>query len=142
MPNHRKDYDKAVELYENGMSIADIANIYKMSRQSMHKILKRRGCNFRTNLNYGADNHFYRGGITPKRRASDITEKAILRKKLIPQPCEVCNEFGYMKDGRRNVQAHHDNYNYPLKVRWLCQFHHHEWHKTNKPIKAETYAYN
>lgn len=39
-----------------------------------------------------------------------------------------------MSDGRALVQAHHDDYNHPLTVRWLCQPCHYEWHKHNRAI--------
>jgi hypothetical protein len=41
-------------------------------------------------------------------------------KHLDRQPCEICGE---------KAEAHHDNYDKPLEVRWLCFFHHREWHK-------------
>lgn len=40
--------------------------------------------------------------------------------RLVKQPCEVC--------GIKKVHAHHDNYDKPLSVRWLCKFHHNEVH--------------
>lgn len=62
-------------------------------------------------------------------KARSITNHAIRDSKLIPQPCEVC--------GGEKVQAHHDDYNCPLKVRWLCVKCHNEWHINNKPIRVE-----
>ena len=53
------------------------------------------------------------------------TRKAIsvgLIKKLL---CEICGS---------KAEAHHDDYNFSLSVRWLCRNHHSEWHKNNKPI--------
>ena len=38
-------------------------------------------------------------------------------------PCEVCNEL--------RVVAHHDDYDKPLNIRWLCYAHHSQWHVEN-----------
>ena len=51
---------------------------------------------------------------------------AIARGKVHKQPCEIC--------GMEPAEAHHDDYNNPLKVRWLCKKHHVEWHRNNEPI--------
>lgn len=50
---------------------------------------------------------------------------AIHNGRMTKQPCEVC--------GAEPAEAHHDDYNKPLEVRWLCDKHHKEWHKYNKP---------
>ena len=44
------------------------------------------------------------------------------RGLLIPQPCEVpgCS---------RTPQMHHDDYDKPLEVRWICLRHHKSWHR-------------
>lgn len=131
-------YDNAVNLYESGMSIQDCADFYEISRQAMHKILSRRGCKFRDNLKYGEDNHFHRGcmpDLGKKDRAHNLVEKAIKRGALInPHVCSSCGSSGQFKDGRSSIQAHHDDYDKPLEVRWLCQKCHHEWHKNNKAL--------
>jgi len=36
--------------------------------------------------------------------------------KLTPQPCEVC--------GDPETEKHHEDYDFPLDVRWLCHEHH------------------
>jgi hypothetical protein len=131
-------YDNAVALYESGMSIADCAIFYEISRQAMHKILQRRGCVFRDNLKYGDDNHFYRGCMpdkTKKERVHDIIEKAIKRGIINnPHVCSKCGDTGVFKDGRSSIQAHHYDYDKPLEVEWLCQKCHHQWHIINKSI--------
>ena len=42
--------------------------------------------------------------------------KALYRGDLIRQPCEVC--------GNPKTDAHHPNYDEPLRVDWLCRLHH------------------
>lgn len=41
--------------------------------------------------------------------------------ELVKLPCEIC--------GNTKSQAHHENYDQPLSVKWLCQKHHSEVHK-------------
>lgn len=43
-----------------------------------------------------------------------------------PEPCESC--------GQSATDRHHDNYNKPLEIRWLCAPCHREWHKINKTV--------
>jgi hypothetical protein len=118
-------YDKAKELYESGLSIAEVADYFQVSRQAMHKILLRRNCVMRPQKKDGEENHFFRGGARHDKRASYLVERAVSKGILIPQSCEICH-------GTDNVQAHHDDYSKPLEVRWLCKKHHHEWHTKNK----------
>lgn len=61
-----------------------------------------------------------------KDRARDKVYYAIRCGKLTRKPCENCGEV--------KSEAHHDNYNKPLEVRWLCRKCHADWHKNNKPI--------
>lgn len=51
--------------------------------------------------------------VSSHKRAGNITET----------PCEVC--------GNVKVEAHHDDYDYPLNIRWLCSPHHKQWHAKN-----------
>lgn len=56
-----------------------------------------------------------------KRKAHNIVSNAIRSGKLFKEPCEICR--------KEPVHAHHDDYAKPLNIRWLCTFHHSEWHK-------------
>lgn len=55
-----------------------------------------------------------------KRKAHFIVSNAIRDKKLFKQPCAVC--------GKKEVEAHHNDYSNPLDVIWLCQKHHKQVH--------------
>lgn len=123
-------------MYERGLSVGDIAIAFGVSRQSMWKCLYRRGVSFRSQLRFKADNHFYRGGAV--RNIKWVAQKAIRRGVLIVGPCEVCGLQPYSSNGRQRIHAHHDDYNKPLSVRWLCKTHHDEWHKHNRPIPRLT----
>lgn len=52
------------------------------------------------------------------------THNLIKHKKLIKQPCIICNS--------KVVQAHHLDYNKPEVVVWICRKHHEELHKKLK----------
>ena len=126
---------ECVKLYDAGMSIGEIAGYYSISRQGMWDLLRRRTV-MRPQKRVGKNNHFHRA-TSADDHAQNMAEYAIRKGVLTPAPCEVCGENGVMSDGRRIVQAHHDDYNRPLDVRWLCQKHHHEWHKNNTPCGLE-----
>ena len=60
---------------------------------------------------------------TIKRACHILVSNHIRDLKIIKLPCEIC--------GSDKVNAHHDDYAHPLKIRWLCDIHHTEWHKVN-----------
>jgi hypothetical protein len=55
------------------------------------------------------------------KRAQEKLQYAVRKGKIKRKPCEVCNS-------KIQIEAHHDDYSKPLKVRWLCQKHHNELH--------------
>lgn len=55
-----------------------------------------------------------------KRYAHEQVAYALRIGKIIKQVCEIC--------GSEKSVAHHDDYDKPLEVRWLCQGHHKQWH--------------
>ena len=61
-----------------------------------------------------------------KRWAHVATASAIRRGLIHPQPCEVC--------GSPQSEAHHDDYQRPMAVRWFCRGHHKAEHRR---LKAE-----
>lgn len=49
-------------------------------------------------------------------RSRAILRAALARGTILREPCEVCESL--------IVESHHDDYSFPLHVRWLCHKHH------------------
>ena len=63
----------------------------------------------------------------PEKYAAHVAVgNAIKYGALVRLPCEVCGD---------KAEAHHDDYEKPLDVRWLCRKHHMELHR-KYPIAA------
>lgn len=137
MPNRKKNYPAAVQLYQDGLSVQDVAEFYGITRQSMWVWLKRRDVEMRPKIRNGMDNQFHRGGTRSSKQANHLVEKAI-KKGLIerPQICQECGNHCVPANGRPQIEAHHDDYNHPLTVRWLCRKCHYNWHQTNQAIQV------
>lgn len=128
---------ECVAMYERGLSLQAVADYFGVSRQGMWDLLRRR-TTMRPQKKFGADNHFYRGGARADEEAHNLVETAIEQGVLVRgTACEACGKSGTMRDGRTVVQAHHDDYNKPLSVRWLCQPCHHTWHAPNTAREKE-----
>lgn len=83
---------------------------------------------FRKELLPKEEQNAYGTGFSEKERkirakARSIWNHYVRDKHIIRQPCEICGE---------KAEAHHDDYNKPLEVRWLCFKHHREWHKIHE----------
>lgn len=64
----------------------------------------------------------YRAKYPNKYKAHSMVNNAVRSGKIKKENCEECGEKGH---------AHHDDYQYPLTVRWLCPSHHKQWHAEN-----------
>lgn len=62
----------------------------------------------------------YRKANPKKYKAHCVVNNAVRDGRLKQCPCELC--------GSEKSVAHHDDYDLPLSVRWLCQAHHKQWH--------------
>lgn len=59
-----------------------------------------------------------------RKAARNATQGALRRGALVRQACEVC--------GSDSAEAHHDDYDRPLDVRWLCRAHHAAHHNAER----------
>lgn len=65
----------------------------------------------------------YRSTYPKKYAAHAEVSNAVKDGRIVPKTTCDC--------GATKVVAHHDDYDYPLQVRWLCQGCHVQWHKQN-----------
>ncbi len=68
-------------------------------------------------------NREYRTRYPKKYKAQTMVGNHLRAGNLHKESCEVCGIDGAV--------AHHDDYDKPLNVRWLCQAHHKQWHSEN-----------
>lgn len=129
--------EECVRMYEAGLACGPIGEWAGVSRQAMWDLLRRRTEMRPRRPRRGKKNHLWRGTkadrVAHRLVAAALGVGALFR----PSGCESCGESGRMKDGRSCIQAHHDDYNKPLEVRWLCQRCHWRWHKENKAIEKK-----
>ncbi|MCF6112391.1 hypothetical protein [Mesorhizobium muleiense] len=61
----------------------------------------------------------------PKELWAHSALRSALRKGLVVRgKCEVC--------GAENTDGHHDDYDRPMVVRWLCRLHHRHVHMKDR----------
>lgn len=110
---YREDNSKLIAEYSKLPHILAIRRAYKKTeagKRSQHISSKKTHARYPNSVN--AQNKFNR---------------AIFSGKIIrPTFCEGCDIIC-------NPDGHHDDYNRPLDIRWLCKTCHIEWHKSNTP---------
>ena len=117
----RKNYRENIDHYKS----------YEKARAGLDHRVKARDDyaktdNGRTKLNESSKAWAVRNPI--KRMASFIVGNAVRDGKLFkPSNCESCGS------APNRLHGHHDDYAFPLVVRWLCPGCHSKWHKENGP---------
>lgn len=64
-----------------------------------------------------------------KIKVYEITHKAVRDGVLSKLPCEICGDI--------EIEFHHEDYDRPLKVNWLCKKHHMERHRAINDLKRQ-----
>lgn len=116
-------------MYESGLSSGEIASKFGVSDTTIFKKLDATGTP-RRHIK-GQTSPLYRGGPRHHKETISLANQAI-RKGLLTRPkkCESCGT-----SPRTGIQAHHDDYNKPLEVRWFCIKCHKKWHRENVAVK-------
>jgi len=65
----------------------------------------------------------YRKNNPERVRAWEVVNRHLREGRLVRQPCRVC--------GSKKTEGHHESYDKPLEVDWLCRRHHMEHHRNH-----------
>lgn len=112
-------------------AICDYCGVVYSIKKSAYEKRKRHFCSRACYSRYRAEvlpkeeQHAYGTGHTEEERRKRAKARSTFNhymrdNHLERQPCEICGG---------PAEAHHDDYDKPLEVRWLCFEHHREWHK-------------
>lgn len=87
-------------------------------------------CSSHDNNLKGSAHPQWEGGTNApeKLHARQAFRRAINNGEIIRQPCLIC--------GEPNAEGHHENYDKPFEVKWLCRKHHAEHHARNRNNKG------
>jgi transposase-like protein len=124
---------ECIVMYNKGIAIRPIASHFNVSRNAVWELLSRR-ITLRANntTRSGSNSSLYRGGSRSNHNVYNLLNSAIAKGILIKKNvCETCGDKPRLS---RRLLSHHDDYNKPLKVRWLCPSCHYTWHATNNAI--------
>ena len=108
----------AIDMLKRGLSAQIIGDYFGVSRQRISALV------YETDLEKSL---CPKPKLNHRGKVYGLVYKALKSGALVQLPCEICNSW--------ESHAHHDDYNKPLDVRWLCLEHHWEWHRNNKAIE-------
>lgn len=117
----------AIQAYrEWKWSLDRIASVMHVYHAQVRTVLIDNGVEMRKHL--GGERH----DVDAIREVNDAIRRGDLRRGN----CEQCQAPAW-KQGKVNVIAHHDDYNFPLVVRWLCHRCHRAWHQQNMAVEKK-----
>ena len=90
----------------------------KIYRKKNKDKIKLYALEYRKNNKKKTNAHNLLPHIRFKNKARKALQHYIATGKIVRQPCEVC--------GEKKSEAHHEDYNKPFDVIWLCKKHHTE----------------
>jgi hypothetical protein len=99
---------------------------YRKNIQNYNKYEEERSKNIDRILNRRRRNRLYALRNPDKKRSQAILRGAVIRGLILkPNICSVCNNVN------ERLQAHHQNYEKPLEVIWLCGKCHRSIHQNS-----------
>lgn len=125
--------DAVAKLYSEGRSIASLVKEFGICEKSVKQLMRSRGVHIRPHVQIPKKIRKHPKSLKPvhERWATKQVELAERRGEIVRAgACSECFRVG-------KVHAHHDDYNFPLAVRWLCPKCHKTWHSLNIPVPSD-----
>lgn len=131
----KEQIEQAAAMYNSGIGGETIALHFGVTRQTIYYHLKKRNIERRECRWAGEENPLWRGG-SPADSKMKYVALAAVKAGFLERPavCQACGRPSRGRGGKNNLHAHHDDYNQPLTVRWLCLSCDIEWHRSNEPV--------
>lgn len=111
------DHSDIIKKYSSRPESKELIKAYLKSKD---------GKRSRAEINHRTNNK-YPNSLKSTRAVTSAIKSGKLTR---PNKCEEC-------PSATNIQAHHDDYNKPLDVRWLCIKCHRLWHKSNNALNRK-----
>lgn len=92
---------------------------YQKEKNKLRRKSRRYGKRFPAKIK--AHNDLYRQTHKVEKASHNLVNNAIRAGRLNRRPCEICGSVEL-------IHAHHEDYNEPLVIRWLCASHHKQLH--------------
>lgn len=130
---HEGQCKRCITAWSRAYRIANAERVYKLKRERVKELNQKRTEKEKAILRekdrlrrrkYVERVKRWKKANRHKLRAYKKVENALANGTLMKESCEVCSAA--------RVHAHHDDYDKPLEVRWLCQPHHAEIHRKYK----------
>lgn len=119
----------AIDAYKAGESLTRVSKNFKCCRSTLRDRIKEKGLRItphhRNSIRTGPKNNMWADGRRYHQPAVAAVGRAI-KSGILQRPTE-CSRCG----SQVPLHAHHDDYNKPLDVRWLCFKCHYAWHREN-----------
>lgn len=129
-PDCKKEFEAERDRRKYCSLKCSATNSTKIANKESHKVPKVGDKNPNWKNGRSKDNYYYRKRqkikFPLKNKAREILQRAVKSGKI--EKPNYCSNCGVQKE-KNKIEGHHEDYNQPLKVEWLCKYCHRQKHE-------------